>query len=294
MTTGRYDGARRPIRGARSRLTRPRRIGKLFAIIAFSLLAASTILSLAFLLNSALKSRGQFLVDRFGIASPITFDAFVEAWQRGLMPGSMINSLVYTIGGVISLWIIATPAAYAFTQLRFPGRSLFFLVVIASVLIPFQVIMFPFFVQLRDFGLLNQVHGLILTYTVFGVPLTLFQLAAYFRSLPKEILEAARIDGAGTLRMLVDVVIPMSKPVFAVTGILNFIWMWNELLLPLLIMSKQDRQPMMVVFSNLHSPNEVNAGLVAAGALAAMVPVVVVFLIAQRQLIKGITAGAFK
>ena len=212
------------------------------------------------------------------------------------MPRSLINSIITSVGAVIILWIVCGLAAYAFTLLRFRGQSVLFLVVLSTLLIPVQVIMFPLFAEFRNFGLVNTYHGMILGFVVFGIPLTTFQFAAYFKTLPRETVDAARADGASALETLRFVVLPMSKPILAVTGIINFVWTYNDVLLPFLLITDSEVKPLVAQLAVITQSQffASSVPVLAAAALLGFAPTVVVYLIAQRQIVRGITAGAVK
>lgn len=218
------------------------------------------------------------------------------AWQYSLMPGSLINSIITSTGAVVVLWVVCSMAAYAFALMHWRGREIVFLLVLAALLIPVQVIMFPLFVEFRDFGLVNTFHGLTLGFVVFGIPLTTFQFAAYFKTLPHEVLDAARVDGASALQTLFQVVLPMSKPILAVTGIINFVWTWNDVLLPFLLMQDSDKKPLVSQLAVITQSQFFSSSIpvLAAAAVLGFAPTVLVYLIAQRQVVRGITAGAVK
>jgi len=232
----------------------------------------------------------------YGPDTSVVLGSILAAWQYGLMPGSLLNSVILSTSAVVILWIVCSMAAYAFTLMRFPGRELLFLLVLATVMIPVQVIMFPLFVEYNDLGLLNSYHGMILAFVIFGIPLTTFQFAAYFKTLPREILDAARVDGASTLQTLFRVVLPMSKPILAVTGIINFVWTWNDVLLPFLFLQDSEKKPLVAQLAVVTGSQFASASthVLAAIALLGFAPTVVVYLIAQRQIVRGITAGSVK
>jgi len=204
------------------------------------------------------------------------------------------NSVVTTVGGVVVAWVVCLPVAFAATKLQFPGRNLLFLLILASMLIPIQTILYPFYLVVRNFHLLNQQAGLIVAFVTFAIPLTTFQMSAYLRGVPDELVEAARMDGASTFQILTRIILPVCKPVIAVTGIINFIWMWNDILLPVLIMQAPQSRTLMIGAGLLKGQWGSSSTLISAGLALAVVPVLVMFLIAQRQIIQGMTMGAVK
>jgi ABC-type glycerol-3-phosphate transport system permease component len=258
------------------------------------LVAASTIYPLFFVFNAALKTDAEFTADRFSLAMPPHADNLALAWDRMDVLRAAFNSAVTTIGGVVGAWAVCLPVAFAATKLHFPGRNVLFLLILASMLIPIQTILYPFYLVVRDLGLLNQHAGLITAFVTFAIPVTTFQMAAYLRNVPDEIIEAARMDGASLAQILTRVVVPVCRPVLAVTGIINFIWMWNDILLPVLIMQAPASRTLMIGAGLLKGQWGSSSTLISAGLALAVIPVLVMFLFAQRQIIQGMTVGAVK
>lgn len=275
---------------------KPRRLptaGNVIAILILVVLAVAVILPVAYTVITAL---GRPSGASYGPEGDDLFWAIRAAWDHGLMPGSLINSVVTSLGAVVVLWVVCSLAAYAFTIMRFRGREFLFLLVLATLLIPVQVIMYPLFIQVRAFGLVDTHIGLILGFVVFGIPLTTFQFAAYFKTLPLETIDAAKVDGASTLQTLFRVVLPMSKPILAVTGIINFVWTYNDVLLPFLIIQTSENKPLVAQLAIITQSQFFSSSLpvLAAAALLGFAPTVAVYLVGQRQIVRGITAGAVK
>ena len=272
---------------------RPRSVRHILAVTGLAAIAAVITLPV---LSTILTALGTAPSTGYGPDTSVAFGALKGAWDYGAMPRTLVNSLIVSIGAVIVLWVVCSLAAYAFAQLRFRGREILFVLVLAMLLIPVQVIMFPLFKEFRDFGLVNSYHGLILGFVVFGIPLTTFQFAAYFKTLPRETIDAARVDGASTLQTLFRVVLPMSKPVLAVTGIINFVWIYNDVLLPFMLVQDAELKPLVAQLAVITQSQFFSSSVpvLAAAAVLGFAPTVVVYLIAQRQIVRGITAGAVK
>jgi ABC-type glycerol-3-phosphate transport system permease component len=263
------------------------------AVVLLTALSIVVLIPIVYTIVTALRTSPHI---NYGPDTSVLFGSLLAAWQYGLLPGSLFNSLITSTGAVIILWIVCSMAAYAFALMKFRGREVLFLVVLAAVLVPVQVIMFPLYVEFRNFGLANSLPGLTLGFVIFGIPLTTFQFAAYFKTLPHEILDAAKVDGASTLGTLFRVVLPMSKPVLAVTGIINFAETWNDLLLPFLLTQDSDKKPMVAQLAVITQSQYVSSSIPVLAAIAVLgfAPTVLVYLIAQRQVVRGITAGAVK
>jgi len=245
-------------------------------------------------LISSLKTRLEFAQNRFGLPTRPTIENYREAFDRLALGQLLLNSFITTLGGVLLTTVVCLLAAYAVTQLRFPGRNIIFLLIVATLMIPFQTIMFPLYQTMLAMQLADQYYGLILAYGAFGLPLGTYLLVTYFRSIPHELIEAAIVDGANHVQILIRVLVPISTPAIAALAILNSVWMWNDLLLPLLIISSQEHMTLMVGISLLQDQYDVNIPLMSAGLIVATLPIVAIYLAAQTQLIKGLTAGAVK
>jgi len=207
---------------------------------------------------------------------------FVNLWN------SVIFSLVLTVLSVI----LNSMAAYAFAKLQFPRRERLFALLMMTMMVPGQVTMMPVFLILKSAGLLNSFAGLIIpgSVSVFGI----FLLRQFMMEIPEEILEAARMDGCSEIGVFWKIILPLSRPVIATLAVFTFIGAWNEFLWPLIIMLKESNYTLPVALANLNGQYNTDWGLLMAGSVLVVVPVIFVFLTAQKHYMKGIAAGAGK
>jgi len=210
------------------------------------------------------------------------------------VPRLLLNSIITTGGAMILTTLSALLVAYVVSKTNFPGRNLVFLFIISMLVIPSQAIIYPLNQTILDIGLGGTYPGLILSLAAFGLPLGTYILSAYFRSVPDEMIEAARVDGAGHVRILFSILLPVSMPAIAALSILNFVWMWNDLLLPLVIMGGSETTTLMVGVALLSGQYDISIPLISAGLIIAMLPVMLVFLLMQRQIMSGAIAGAVR
>ncbi|MBM4030963.1 MAG: carbohydrate ABC transporter permease [Planctomycetes bacterium] len=273
---------------------RPLRLGRLAIFLALACVSATTIYPLCFMLSTALKSRKEYLFNRYGLPSRPTLENFSNAWTFGKVGRYVGNSAVVVVFGVLLSWGVCALSGYALSHLRFPGRRAMFLGILASMVIAPQVIIIPLHSMLMRMGLLNRHIGLILVYVTLATPFGTYLMASYFRSVPHELVEAAQVDGAGHLQILWRVMVPIGRPALVTLGIFNFLWMWNELLLALLILKDDSARTLMVGVATLRGEYTTNVPLLSAGLFLAALPVLVVFLIFQAQITKGMTMGAVK
>jgi multiple sugar transport system permease protein len=204
------------------------------------------------------------------------------------------NSLIVTAGTVLLLSIVASMAGYAFAQMRFRGSRALFLVILAGMMIPIQVILVPFYQLILATDLLNKHIGLMLSYTAFFLPFSIYMMTAYYASVPAEITEAAKVDGASLWASYWRIMLPMGKPALATLAILNTLYAWNDLLVSLLVMQDREVRTLMVGIAGLRGEYISDVPVMAAGLVLGALPVIVLFLVFQRQITKGMTLGAVK
>jgi len=277
-----------------SRSSVMRKLRNLLLVIPLAMLAISTIYPLFFTLNVAVKDNKDFIVNRFALTMEPTLANFSRAWTFSRIGETFWNSIITTAGAVLLLTLVCSMAAYAIGTMRFRWRAPLFLLILMGMMVPLQVVMVPFFRTAVDFHLLNTYHGLILSYTVFAIPFGTYMLTAYYTNVPREIFEAAKIDGANAWQSYTRIVLPLGKPAIATLAIINTLFAWNDLLIPLLIMQKREMRTVMVGIATLRGEHQADMPVFAAAIILGIIPVLIVFLLFQSKLTSGMTAGAVK
>jgi len=264
--------------------------------IALPLLAVAVLLPIVFAFNASFKTAAGYLQNLVSPAWPPSFDAYQTVAQDIDVWTGLIVSIAVSAGTVIVVWITGSMAAYSLVKIRFVGAHAVLLAILATLLIPVQVILEPFFLTVRDVGLLNTHLGLVLSFAAFQLPLIIFLFAAYFKGIPTEIIESARLEGASAIQILRLIVMPISRPVFATTGIISFVGAFNDVLLPIMVLSDARGQTLLVRLTGIHGSAVFNSdpSVEAAGSIIGILPMLLLFLVAQRQLIRGATAGAMR
>jgi len=201
------------------------------------------------------------------------------------------NTIVVVLIGVVGLFFMAM-AGYGFAKFRFRGRGVLFLLVLMTLMIPVQVTMIPTYLILNELRLTNTLVGVAAPTLVSAFGIFLFR--QFMATLPDELLEAARLDGAGEARVFLTIVLPLSKPILAVQGVLTFINGWNSFLWPLIIATRQDKYTLSVGLSLLNQQITINPTLQMAGASLMVVPIIVVFVLFQRHIVQGFTMSGLK
>lgn len=217
-----------------------------------------------------------------------TFGAGI--WQH------MFNSLFVSIATVVVTVVISVLAGYGFSRYRFPFKNALFILIIATLMIPFQSILTPLFIILSRLGLNNSLIGLTLVYVTLQLPFSVFMMRNAFDAVPKEIEEAARIDGARDLRLLVSVLFPLVLPGAVTVAIFAFLNAWNEFFAALVLMSSTEKFTLPVLMTAVRSSQmgAIDWGAVQAGVIVMVIPCLVVFLLLQRFYMRGLMAGAVK
>lgn len=262
------------------------------AAVPMALLALSCIYPVFFTLNNALKSQKGYILDRFGLVRAPTLANFTDAWGRAHLSDYLLNSVVVTAGAVALLLLTSSLAGFALAMLRFPFRRALFIVILASLMIPVQVVLVPFYRTMIALDLINTRIGLILAYTAFFLPFCVYLMTAFYSRLPRELVEAARMDGASLLQIWWNIMLPMGRPALLTLGILNTLYCWNDVLISLLVLQKD--RTVMVGIAALRGEYTTNIPLLCAGIALAAAPIVLIYLFFQRQIVGGIAVGAVK
>jgi multiple sugar transport system permease protein len=226
------------------------------------------------------------------IPSPLDWQNFVQAWTSVPFGRFYLNTLVVTAVSTAGQIITSIMAGYAFARLRFPGKQPLFLVTLATLMIPFQVILIPTFLIIKALGLVDSLGALILPNiaTGFGI----FLLRQFFLQIPVEIEEAATMDGASRWRIMVSIMAPLAKPAIATLTLFTFLWSWNSYLWPLLVLNTPDQMTIQVGLSYFQGAHVGSYNVIMAGSLLSIIPIVILFFFTQRQFVEGIVAGAVK
>jgi multiple sugar transport system permease protein len=224
-----------------------------------------------------------------------TFGNYRELFEHAGMGRYFANSVLISTAITLLSLVCNTLAGYAFAKLRFAGREKLFAVLIGGLVIPAQVAMLPLFLMLKYVGLVNTYAGVILpgTATVFGI-VGIFLVRQYARGIPDDLLEAARVDGAGELRIFVQIVLPLLKPMLVTLAVLTFLTAWNDFMWPLIVLTGQQHYTLPVGLASLSREHVQDFELMMAGAVITVVPVLVLFLSLQRYYIRGLLLGSVK
>jgi alpha-glucoside transport system permease protein len=248
------------------------------------------------LLLTSLLSPGDFATEGwwqvFTDPGKLTWSNYDAVLSNDAIRNALWTTVLIAVGGTVLPIIIAALAGYAFAWLEFPGRDWLFIAVIAMLVVPLQMALIPIFSLYNTFGIFDTVFSLILFHTAFGLPFAIFLLRNFFIGIPKDLMEAARIDGASEMRIFVRLILPLGLPAIASLGIFQFLWTWNDLLVALTF--GRETQPITVaIFSQLRQFGA-NIELIAPATFVSLVIPLAVFFAFQRYFVQGLLAGSVK
>lgn len=258
------------------------------------LLAVCTVYPFIFMIFSSFKRVPDYLYNKFMPPETWTLANLTHAWVSARMNVYLKNSLITSLGGLVLGLFISALAGYAFAKLRFPMRKQLLYLMLSFTIVPFAVVMGPFFKMVVGLGMNDTYWGLIIIYGVFSSPFSAYLCYSFYQGIPNEIVESAKIDGASIWTTFVRIMLPIGQPVLTTLAILNFLALWNDFLTALLVMQSDDKRTLMVGISGLKGQFGTQFPLMSAALMIATVPVFIVFLIFQDRVVKGITLGAVK
>jgi ABC-type glycerol-3-phosphate transport system permease component len=227
---------------------------------------------------------------------PKTLDLtnFPRVWEVMTFPRQFMNSIFVTAATVLIVVCVATLTGYAFARLVFPGRDIIFYIFLGSMMIPPQVILIPMFIFVRDIQLLNTLPGLVVSYLGGSIPFSMFLMRAFFKTLPSELADSARIDGCSEWRVFWNVYLPLARPGIATVTIFQFMATWNEFMFATTFISNPALKTIQPSLYTAVGRYATDWTALSAGLIMAIVPILAVYIALQSQFVKGLTAGAIK
>jgi ABC-type glycerol-3-phosphate transport system permease component len=276
---------------ARPFLRDPGAWGRHAILVLFAVLSFYPILVMWF---TALRPGREAMMDPFGLPTSLHWDNLANAWVRGRFGDYFVNSLIITLPTVAGVVALSALAGYGIARFRFRGRMLTFYLILLGLTVPFQSVMIPLYYQLLAMGLLGTYLAVILPSIAFGLPFGVFLMQSFFEDLPVELHEAGRADGCSELRIFWSIMLPLAKPALSTLVVFQFMRTWNEFLMPLLYLQDEDLRPIPLGLMFFQGAYNRDIGMIAAGVTLATIPVILVYLVFQRQFVRGLTAGAVK
>ena len=274
-------------------MTRKRILGGAGYYIVAVLLAVIALVPFVWMISTSLKSRGALMsIPIEWIPAEPTLDAYGEVFSRFPFLKTIGNSLFITCSFTLLTIVSASMAAFAFAKIRFRGSQLVLGLYLATMMIPTQVTMIPLFVVMNKLGLIDSYASVILP-GIFK-PFAVFMLVQQMRAIPNDFLDAARIDGAGIFQVYRRIALPMCAPTIATLAVTTFMESWNDYLWPLLMLTDRNKMTLPIALSTLNGQYNTEYNVLMAGSLISMIPIVIIYLCAQKQFKNGMMAGGIK
>lgn len=271
---------------------RPRALQQSSILSLLALLAALMLYPFYFMVQTSLKDNSQFALDFWRPTLPFHFDNYGQAFP--VIWHYMWNSVIVTALSTLGVIVVSTLAAYPFARMRFPGRQTLYYSLISLMMIPSILTLVPQFVLVRDLHLIGSFGGVILPYIAANELLGIFLLRAFFASLPEELFEAARIDGASDLQLFLRVALPLVRPAVSALSIVVVLFAWNDYVWPLLVLTDDTTKTLVLGMVLFQTKYITFYGPLMAGYTLAVLPLLILFAVSMRQFIAGLTGGALK
>lgn len=256
--------------------------------------AAVAVGPLLLMLVGSLRESSDIFADPLGLPSTLDVENYRRLWAESSFTTYFVNSVLVTGGAVVLGTSVSVLAAYALARWTFPGNGLLATYFLSGLMLPIRLGIVPVFYLLSTMGLVDTLLGVGLVYAASGVPFCVFVMAAFYRQLPAELEEAARIDGAGEWRTFRSVMLPLVRPAVATCAIFQFVPLWNDFFFPLVLLRSTEKYTIPVGLTSFFGQYQTQWGLLFAGLVVSALPLVVLFLVATRQIVAGLTAGMSK
>lgn len=274
-------------------MTTKKRLGTVFFYGVAILLAVIALIPFLWMISTSFKSRGALMsIPIEWIPENPTWDAYIKVFSKFPFAKTIANSLFISVSYTAITLLSAAKAAFAFAKLRFTGSRVIFGGYLATMMIPTQVTMIPLFVIMTKLGLKDTYASVIMP-SIFR-PFAIFLLVQQMRTIPEDLLAAARIDGAGVFQVFRKIALPLCVPSLATLSITTFMESWNDYLWPLLMLGDKNKMTLPIALSTLNGQYATEYNVLMAGSLISMVPIIVIYMIAQKQFKSGMMAGGIK
>jgi len=271
------------------------KISKIVIFVIMLLLAMTSIYFILFMIINSFKTQTDYILSPLALPKEINFSNYVMMFKSYNIVKLFANSLIIVSSAIFIEVLFCSLAAYAFAKTKFKGKNLIFLFFISMMIIPFQVLMLPLYMMFAKINLINTRISLIIIYSAVLIPFALYFLTTNFRKIPNEVMESARIDGASYFRIYWYIILPIGKPALITLFILDFVWIWNELVLGLIFLQSEEIKTVTVAAATiLGNRYSFNHPLLLTGLFLSCLPVLILYSFAARFIMKGATAGAVK
>jgi raffinose/stachyose/melibiose transport system permease protein len=265
-----------------------------WSAVLLSVLAVVWLYPVVWTLANAIKPGADIYRAPWDLPWPPAIGNIGEAWSRGQLGAALANSAYVTAMTVAVVLVVSVSGAYSLTRLRPPLRAVFFMVVLAPLIIPTDVLIVPLFAMFRAFGLINSLPGVALFNVMTNVSFATLILTGYFRTIPRDVIDAARVDGAGRIEVLRSIIVPLARPGIVAVAVLVAVFTWNDFSGSLVLIQKPDAFTVQLALTRFSTLYATDQGLTFAGMAIVILPPLLLFLVLQRSFIQGLAAGAIR
>lgn len=265
-----------------------------FIYAALLLLVVIYIAPLLWMVNVSVKTNAEVFASPFGLPDVVQLGNYIFAWTKGYLGRAMLNSLLICVVALMVSMILGSMASFAIARMQWKLSGLTMTYFMIGMMVPVHCVLIPLFVRFSKLGLTNSLLGLMLPYITFSLPMTIFLMVGFFRSMPKELFEAACIDGCNIYQCFFKIAIPLSKTGVCVAGLMTFVANWNELLLAMVFISDTTKKTLPVTLTYFVGPYSTNYVQMFAAVIIAIAPTIFVYCLFSNQIVDGLTAGAVK
>jgi raffinose/stachyose/melibiose transport system permease protein len=269
-------------------------VSRSLALLVVIFWSALVVIPLVVLLSVALKSPVDLLNNPLGWPAQFIWSNFADAWNNAALGQALINSVLITSATLLGLIICGALAAYPLARFTGPWSQRTYIYFVAGLIVPIQLGLFPLYKEMHDLQLINTYYGVILLYIAVNLPFVIFLYTGFIKTVPRELEEAALLDGADPMRTFWLIVFPLLRPVTATVAITSALSTWNDFFIPLIFLQRDGMQTLPLAIFNFVGQFNNNWSLIFASVVISSLPLMVLFLILQRYFIKGIAAGALK
>ena len=262
--------------------------------IFFGIMTIIYLLPLLWVVLVSLKTRQEIIKKPFALPEIPQWENYSFAWTAGKLGRSMLNSLLVCVITLLLTMIIGSMAAFAIGRMRWKLANVAMTYILIGMMIPVHCVLIPLFTRFARMGLSNSLLGLILPYLTFSLPVSVFIMTGFFKSIPNELLESACIDGCSIYKIFFQIALPLSRTGLFVTGLMTFVNNWNELLMAMVFISDDNKKTLPVALSKFVGPYQTNYAQMFAAIVIVIIPTVVVYSMFSNQIVDGLTTGAVK
>jgi len=271
-----------------------KKIFDVIKVVILSIIMLAYVSPFALVAINSFKIRKEIIENPVGLAKTLSFDNFINAFEKMKFVSAFTNSFIITGVSVILIVLFSSMTAYYFVRVKTKLNNLMFFIMVASMIIPFQAIMIPLVSIYGKLGMLDNQGSLIFMYIGFGASLAVFMFHGFIKNIPYELEEAAMIDGCTKLQVYRLIIIPLIKPVMMTIVILDVLWIWNDFLLPKLVLQSPGARTLPLSTFYFFGTYSIDYGLLMAALMFSVVPVVILFVLLQKHIISGVMQGSFK